>query len=288
MDKGRFLRAPEQANDTAMDKYTAAIELSNACRQFYQARVEAANCIKSRWQMHAHSTRCNDNDRPAEENSKTTPERRHRNSIDEAMEKLRTEMTSLMDQDLSLMKQLLTLNETIEDLKWQRRYYYSRSSLQDSSADLASSLSDMSESEDDEDELSHRQSRHHHHSHHHHHLSHDCTASTSSTISPTPRIVLLPPHSSPSIQSSSPSSSSSSSSSSSRPSNTYVSTTTTTSTLLKSKLCQAVSTSCHASARADGKLTRVSGKVYHSEQDSFDSGIHETCSSSGGEEEAVL
>lgn len=28
----------------------------------------------------------------------------------------------LMDQDLSLMKQLLTLNESIEELKWQRRY----------------------------------------------------------------------------------------------------------------------------------------------------------------------
>ncbi|GFN89413.1 hypothetical protein PoB_001591900 [Plakobranchus ocellatus] len=28
-----------------------------------------------------------------------------------------------MEQDLSLMKQLLTLNETIEELKWQRQYY---------------------------------------------------------------------------------------------------------------------------------------------------------------------
>ncbi|KAH9504613.1 hypothetical protein Btru_062430 [Bulinus truncatus] len=32
-------------------------------------------------------------------------------------------MVSLIDQDLSLMKQLLTLNETIEELKWQRQYY---------------------------------------------------------------------------------------------------------------------------------------------------------------------
>ncbi|RUS69724.1 hypothetical protein EGW08_022510 [Elysia chlorotica] len=30
-----------------------------------------------------------------------------------------------MEQDLSLMKQLLTLNETIEELKWQRQYYSS-------------------------------------------------------------------------------------------------------------------------------------------------------------------
>lgn len=52
-----------------------------------------------------------------------------------------------MDQDLSLMKQLLTLNETIEDLKWQKKYYHSQSSLPDSSCDL--SRSDLSISDTD-------------------------------------------------------------------------------------------------------------------------------------------
>ena len=41
--------------------------------------------------------------------------------------------SSLMDQDLSLMKQLLTLNEEIEDLKWRRRYCWNTSSFYASS-----------------------------------------------------------------------------------------------------------------------------------------------------------
>lgn len=59
-----------------------------------------------------------------------------------------------MEQDLSLMKQLLTLNETIEELKWQRRYYYSRSSVPDSSqsiqrSDWSVSDTEMYETDDD-------------------------------------------------------------------------------------------------------------------------------------------
>ncbi|KAK7490480.1 hypothetical protein BaRGS_00018266 [Batillaria attramentaria] len=59
-----------------------------------------------------------------------------------------------MDQDLSLMKQLLTLNETIEELKWQRRYYYSRRSLPDSSQELDQSDCSVSDTEmyDSEDD----------------------------------------------------------------------------------------------------------------------------------------
>ena len=52
-----------------------------------------------------------------------------------------------MDQDLSLMKQLLTLNEAIEDIKWQRNYYSSQSSMAASSCDL--NESDWSVSETD-------------------------------------------------------------------------------------------------------------------------------------------
>ena len=48
-----------------------------------------------------------------------------------------------MDQDLSLMKQLLVLNETIEELKWKRRCSYD--SMPDSSAELDVSDWDLSD-----------------------------------------------------------------------------------------------------------------------------------------------
>lgn len=60
-----------------------------------------------------------------------------------------------MDQDLSLMKQLLTLNEAIEDLKVKRLYHVSKDSLQGSShdvlnaSDLSVSETDMFDSDDD-------------------------------------------------------------------------------------------------------------------------------------------
>lgn len=49
-----------------------------------------------------------------------------------------------MDQDLSLMKQLLTLNEAIEDLKWRRRY----ATTNVGGSFPLSSLSDMEEFSD--------------------------------------------------------------------------------------------------------------------------------------------
>lgn len=114
----------------ASDKYTDSIDLSNACREFYQSRKRAAEVVKEKL---ATSGR-----------QRTT---KKKTSIDVAMETLRTEMTGLMDQDLSLMKQLLTLNEAIEDLKWQRKYYHSQSSMPESSCDL--NESDWSVSETD-------------------------------------------------------------------------------------------------------------------------------------------
>jgi len=114
----------------ADDKYTDAIDLSNACRSFYQARKRAAEAVKEKL---ANPTR------PRCPKKKT--------SIDTAMETLRTEMASLMDQDLSLMKQLLTLNEAIEDLKWQKKYYHSDMSIQDSTEDLSESDSSVSETD---------------------------------------------------------------------------------------------------------------------------------------------
>ncbi|KAK7490484.1 hypothetical protein BaRGS_00018270 [Batillaria attramentaria] len=94
MDTTMCLQVPDQEGT---DKYTASIELSNACRQFYKSRVEAANCIKTRWERNAaHVTRRtsgNDNDHTGNRDNSNTS-RKQRNSIDEAMEKLRTEMAS--------------------------------------------------------------------------------------------------------------------------------------------------------------------------------------------------
>lgn len=61
-----------------------------------------------------------------------------------------------MDQDLSLMKQLLTLNEAIEDLKTKRLYHVSKDSLRASSQELHASDWSVSETdmyETDEDEV---------------------------------------------------------------------------------------------------------------------------------------
>lgn len=61
-----------------------------------------------------------------------------------------------MDQDLSLMKQLLTLNEAIEDLKSRRLYHVSKDSLRASSQDMHASDWSVSETDmfetDDESE----------------------------------------------------------------------------------------------------------------------------------------
>ena len=48
----RLLTVPkicvENVSDEPMDKYTAGIELSNACRQFYVTRLKAAGKVKER------------------------------------------------------------------------------------------------------------------------------------------------------------------------------------------------------------------------------------------------
>lgn len=52
-----------------------------------------------------------------------------------------------MDQDLSLMEQLLNLNEAIEDLKFRRTYYVDKTSMQASSSDFGSSDWSISETD---------------------------------------------------------------------------------------------------------------------------------------------
>ncbi|KAK6990025.1 hypothetical protein BgiMline_013296 [Biomphalaria glabrata] len=120
-------------DDAVSDKYTAAIELSNKCRDFYKSRVEAANIMKSKWRHSVSDSESASSSASTSPTSSTSSisqsqedenvSRGHKSGVDAAMERLRAEMVSLIDQDLSLMKQLLTLNETIEELKWQRQYY---------------------------------------------------------------------------------------------------------------------------------------------------------------------
>ncbi|XP_029640199.1 putative uncharacterized protein DDB_G0272516 [Octopus sinensis] len=137
------------------DKYTASIELSNACREFYRSRIKAAEIARKKLE-------CDSNFDKSDTGSNSTGANNHRvrkkTTIDIAMEQLRREMNSLMDQDLSLMKQLLILNETIEDLKVQRGYLSSRGSLPSSSCDLSESQWSVSETEmfESENELTNK------------------------------------------------------------------------------------------------------------------------------------
>ncbi|XP_052774631.1 leucine rich adaptor protein 1-like [Mya arenaria] len=103
------------------EQFSDAIDLSNACRQFYQTRKQATAEVKRRLTSSGRTRK-----------AQTTFTK-----IDDAMDTLRQEMASLMELDLSLMKQLLTLNETVEDLKWQRKFYTHQSSLPSSSCDLS-------------------------------------------------------------------------------------------------------------------------------------------------------
>lgn len=149
--------------------------------------------------------------------------------------------SSLMEQDLSLMRQLLTLNETIEELKWQRRYYYSRRSLSGSSLDLnhsdcSVSDTEMYDSEDDSGLLN---------------SSGEAATATASTTCKTPIVTLTSPSSS--------SSSCSSSASSPR---------------MKEKRCVDGQKLLLGSSKINSEK---SSKIYH-EKSSFDSGIHEQSS----------
>ncbi|XP_033738143.1 uncharacterized protein LOC117325793 [Pecten maximus] len=129
------------------DKYTASIEFSNACREFYIKRVKATENLKD--QIKSKSDRV----------TKRIPQSHcPTSSIETSMDKLRREMASLMDQDLSLMKQLLTLNETIEDIKSRRLYGVSKESICQSDEDLGGSRDSFSDMDlYDSDEELHKQ-----------------------------------------------------------------------------------------------------------------------------------
>ncbi|XP_052095193.1 uncharacterized protein LOC127730717 [Mytilus californianus] len=121
----------DQTAVQSIDKYEESVDFQNNCRSYYLNRVEASESFK----------------RKLEQNR----EKPKQTSMSAAMERLRQEMTSLVDQDLSLMRQLLTLNETIEELKNKRLYGVSKDSLgestnylKDSSRQLDKSMSSLS------------------------------------------------------------------------------------------------------------------------------------------------
>ncbi|XP_076079502.1 uncharacterized protein LOC143049709 [Mytilus galloprovincialis] len=110
----------------SIDKYEESVDFQNNCRSYYLDRVEASESFK----------------RKLEQNR----EKPKQTSMSAAMDRLRQEMTSLVDQDLSLMRQLLTLNETIEELKNKRLYGVSKDSLDDSAGYLKDSTCHLSKS----------------------------------------------------------------------------------------------------------------------------------------------
>ncbi|XP_076079526.1 uncharacterized protein LOC143049722 [Mytilus galloprovincialis] len=118
----------KQTTTSSVDKYEKEVDLQNDCRSFYLNRVKATENLKQKLE----------NKNGACEPNKT--------SMSMAMDRLRLEMTSLVDQDLSLMRQLLTLNETIEELKNKRLYGVSKDSLDYSEDYLKGSTIQLSKS----------------------------------------------------------------------------------------------------------------------------------------------
>ncbi|XP_060559554.1 extracellular matrix-binding protein ebh-like [Ruditapes philippinarum] len=122
------------------DPHSAAIDLSNNCRQFYFNHMKAAEAIKQSVRSAKHTR--------AIEKMEGKPSSR----IDNAMDRLRSEMADLMDQDLSLMSQLLKLNDKIEEVKTHVAYRQQRESFtSQSSCYLSGSEMSDSEFEDNDD-----------------------------------------------------------------------------------------------------------------------------------------
>ncbi|XP_021378862.1 uncharacterized protein LOC110466601 [Mizuhopecten yessoensis] len=95
--------------DATIDKCLDGIDINNSCRQVYLRRMESIEeCKRSTKKEASH---------------KTT------SSIDAALRKLRIEMVSLMDQDAGLMRQMLILNEKVEELKANNICQMSKESL---------------------------------------------------------------------------------------------------------------------------------------------------------------
>ncbi|VDI07641.1 Hypothetical predicted protein [Mytilus galloprovincialis] len=122
------IRCVGMTTTSSVDKYETVEDIQNDCISFYLNRVKATENLKQKLE----------NKNGGREPKKT--------SMSMAMDRLRLEMTSLVDQDLSLMRQLLTLNETIEEIKNKRLYGVSKDSLYDSEDYLKGSTCHLSKS----------------------------------------------------------------------------------------------------------------------------------------------
>ncbi|KAL3868489.1 hypothetical protein ACJMK2_041290 [Sinanodonta woodiana] len=127
----------ELDNPEILDDYEAAINLSNSCREFYLNRVKATAEFKQLVDRRIQK-------QPGQSRGGTK-----KTSLDRAMERLRNEMAELMDQDLSLMKQLLTLNERIAEVKTQFMYNSSCETMYDSTHNLTDSEQSLDISNED-------------------------------------------------------------------------------------------------------------------------------------------
>lgn len=138
MEKEKSLLDIESESESSEEgEYEANIEFSNTCRHYYLSRMEATESFKK------------DLKKEDSEKKNISPRQRRRpNTIDDKMEELRSEMASLMDQDVSLMKQLLTLNETINEIKQGRLLSSSKGSVGSRGFISGSDLSVSSEADD--------------------------------------------------------------------------------------------------------------------------------------------
>ncbi|KAL4235900.1 hypothetical protein ACF0H5_004290 [Mactra antiquata] len=121
------------------DPHTAAIDLSNNCRQFYFNHLKSAEAIKQSVRAAKHNR------------AREKMEGRPGSSLDNAMDRLRSEMADLMDQDLSLMSQLLKLNDKIEEVKSHVLYRKNNETCSQSSCYLSNSEISDSEIDDNDD-----------------------------------------------------------------------------------------------------------------------------------------
>ncbi|OWF38131.1 uncharacterized protein LOC110466581 [Mizuhopecten yessoensis] len=96
-------------NICGVDRYLDGIDINNSCRRVYLRRMESIEeCKRS---------------------SSTDDAEKQSTSIGAALARLRTEMVGLMDQDAGLMRQMLILNEKVEELKANNICQMSKESL---------------------------------------------------------------------------------------------------------------------------------------------------------------
>ncbi|XP_063426655.1 uncharacterized protein LOC134710285 [Mytilus trossulus] len=100
---------------TALDKYEQQVDLMNECRSFYYSRLQKTEHYKKIFGI--------------EPTTESTGTAKKEKPLVSSMQRLQREIVSLLDQDLILMRQLLTLNENIEEMKSRTFHGYSKESF---------------------------------------------------------------------------------------------------------------------------------------------------------------